>query len=210
MPGRRIAAFDFDGTLTHRDTVVPFLVAAFGRPAVARAAAEVAPTAADARFGRRRTGAHPRDVTKAALLRRLTAGRPADWFADRGRRFADTLDRRLRPEMMEQALWHRSEGHELVLVSASLATYLGPFAEAHGFDHVIAVELAHDAGGVLTGELDGPNVRGPEKATRFQSWLDGDEPDVLWAYGNSSGDAELLALADIPVWVGRQGRTARP
>lgn len=210
MPGRRIAAFDFDGTLTHRDTVVPFLVAAFGRPAVARAVAEVAPIAADARFGRGRAGAHPRDVTKAALLRRLAAGRPADWFAERGRRFADTLEQRLRPEMMEQALWHRTEGHELVLVSASLATYLVPFAEAHGFDHVIAVELARDAGGVLTGELDGPNVRGPEKATRFQSWLDGEEPDVLWAYGNSSGDAELLALADIAVWVGRRGRTARP
>ena len=70
------------------------------------------------------------------------------------------------------------------------------------------VELEVGADGALTGALVGPNVRGPEKEVRLRAWLDGDEPDLLWAYGNSSGDRELLAMADVPVWVDR--RSHRP
>ena len=81
--------------------------------------------------------------------------------------------------------------------------------EAFGFDHVIAVGLESDADGTLTGELAGPNVRGPEKAVRLRRWLGDDRPEMLWAYGNSSGDTELLAMADVPVWVaGRKRETA--
>lgn len=206
MPDRRIAAFDFDGTITRRDTVVPFLVRAFGLVPVVRAVVAVAPLAVRARLGRGPAGRHHRDVVKAAVLRRVAAGHPAEQVAEAGERFARSLDRRLRPEVIEQVRWHREQGHELVIVSASLLAYLVPFAAAHGFHHVIGVGLEAGPDGRLTGELDGPNVRGPEKAIRLRSWL-GDEPVSLWAYGNSSGDAELLALADVPVWVnGRRGR----
>ena len=41
MSGRRIAAFDFDGTLTRRDTLLPFLTRACGPRAVGRIASRV-------------------------------------------------------------------------------------------------------------------------------------------------------------------------
>jgi HAD superfamily hydrolase (TIGR01490 family) len=149
---------------------------------------------------------HHRDVTKAALLEELFTGRSAQWLQAEGRDYATTLGAKLRPEMVEQVRWHRDAGHELVIVSASLRTYLEPFARSFGFDHVIAVELDSDDD-VLTGAMVGPNVRGEEKAVRLRQWLGGDEPETMWAYGNSSGDTELLALADVPVWVaGRQNR----
>ncbi len=201
MSGRRIAAFDFDGTLTRRDTLLPFLVHACGARAVARAVSRVAPLAARARVGRLESELHHRDATKVALLRDLMAGREAAWLAERGAAFAPTLPRRLRPEMVEQVRWHRSAGHELVIVSAGLHAYLDRFAADQGFDHVIAVGFEVDADGLLTGELDGPNVRGPEKAVRLRTWLAGGAPELLWAYGNSGGDTELLAMADVPVWV---------
>lgn len=212
MSGRRIAAFDFDGTLTRRDTLVPFLTAACGHGAFGRALRRVGPLAVRARTGRLDGDLHHRDATKAALLHELLAGREAEWLERQGTAYADGLDARLRPEMVEQVAWHRDCGHELVLVSASLGTYLRPFAAAHGFDHVIAVELEVGEHGHLTGNLSGPNVRGPEKAVRLRRWLGGDEPDHLWAYGNSSGDRELLAMADSPVWVAgrRRAAAARP
>ena len=56
-----------------------------------------------------------------------------------------------------------------------------------------------------SGRLDGPNCRGPEKVRRLREWFDRqglDRADLtLWAYGDSSGDRELLAWADHPVWV---------
>ncbi|MFN8017684.1 MAG: HAD-IB family hydrolase [Acidimicrobiales bacterium] len=208
MPGRRIAAFDFDGTLTRRDTLVPFLARACGMAELTRAVRRVAPLAAKARTGRLDSELHHRDASKEALLQHLLAGREASWLEQEGRRFATTLGARLRPEMQEQLRWHREAGHELIIVSASLEAYLIPFAAAHGFDHVIAVRMESGGSGRLTGRLEGPNVRGPEKAVRLRSWLDGDRPEVLWAYGNSSGDRELLAMADVPVWVAGRRRAA--
>ncbi len=201
VPARRIAAFDFDGTLTRRDTLVPFLVRACGARPVARAVSRVAPKAARARLGRLEAEIHHRDTTKAALLGALLAGREGAWLAQAGRDYARTLPRRIRPEMAHQVAWHRSHGHELVIVSASLLAYLEPYARSEGFDHVIAVGMEVDRSGLLTGRMTGPNVRGPEKVARLQAWLGGDSPDLLWGYGNSAGDAELLALAHVPVWV---------
>jgi phosphatidylglycerophosphatase C len=71
------------------------------------------------------------------------------------------------------------------------------------------VELVADGGGMLTGEVvGGLNNRGPEKVARLKAWLDaryrpGSEVE-LWAYGDSPGDAELLAIADHSTWVGRR------
>jgi phosphatidylglycerophosphatase C len=123
------------------------------------------------------------------------------WRPWAGADFARTLPARLRPELVDQLTWHRQQGHEVVLVSASLLAYLQPFATDHGIDHVIAVGLEVGADGRLTGDLTGPNVRGPEKAVRLRAWLDDEPPAHLWAYGNSSGDTELLAMADVPVWI---------
>lgn len=207
--GRRIAAFDFDGTLTRRDTVLPFLVRVFGRAKVARAVSRVAPSAGRARLAPRPGDPHHRDLTKAALLRELFRGEDPARVAEQGMAYARTFSTVLRPSMVSQLEWHLDAGHEVVVVSASLAAYLEPFAAERGVDHVIGVELEVGPDGLLTGAQVGPNVRGAEKATRLRSWLDGEEPEHLWAYGNSSGDRELLAMATHPVWVSER-RPARP
>ena len=69
-----------------------------------------------------------------------------------------------------------------------------------GPDHVISCSLETDPAGLVTGRLLGGNVRGPEKANRLRAWLGGDSVE-LWAYGDSSGDDELLAMADHPTRV---------
>ena len=152
---------------------------------------------------------HHRDRTKDALLATLLADREASWFTAAGAAFATGLDRRLRPDVLPQVQWHRDHGHELVIVSASLRTYLVPFAQKLGFDHVIAIEMAVDSEDRLTGQMVGPNVRGPEKAIRLRAWLGDGAPPHLWAYGNSSGDRELLAMAQVPVWVNRRQERRR-
>ncbi len=88
-----------------------------------------------------------------------------------------------------------------MLVSASLSLYLEPFADAVGFDDVIATRLEEDSG-YLTGRLYGRNVRGPEKAARLRGLL-GPDLAELWAYGDSAGDRQLLEMADHPTWIRR-------
>ncbi len=206
MGQRVVAAFDFDGTITRRDTVVPFLVYACGRARVAAALAAVSPQLTLALTGR-----GSRDDPKEALLRRLLAGRDAAPIAEAGRAFAQRLandSTRLRPDTLEKVRWHRDQGHELVLVSASLSTYLEPLAPQLGFDAVLATTLQVGPDGRFTGRLVGRNCRGVEKVDRLRAWLGGHDPDecVIWAYGDSSGDTELLAMAHRPHRVRRAGR----
>ncbi len=113
----------------------------------------------------------------------------------------------LRGEVVESLRGHVDAGDTVVLVSASFEVYLRPLAELLGVHDVLAVRLEVDSNGVLTGRLDGPNCRGPEKVVRLHEWLDrnagGRRAVHLSAYGDSRGDRELLADADEAHWVGR-------
>jgi phosphatidylglycerophosphatase C len=200
--GDVVAAFDFDGTLSDRDNVLPFLRRVAGTAETAQAFAATA--AHLARAGRRHWS---RDDVKAEVVRRLLAGREADAVETSARGFAaDVVGRHLRASAVELADWHRTQGHRLVIVSASFAVYLRPIADRLRFDAVLATEFEVEDGR-LTGRLEGANVRGPEKARRLEAWLDATfdgRPAFLWAYGDSSGDRELWARADRAVRLGRR------
>ena len=199
---RIVAAFDFDKTISTRDNVVPFLRAVVGRPRLARALLEVSPRLVRAALDDER-----RDEAKVALVRRTLTGYDAARVSAVAAEFADdVLARYLRPDVVERVAWHRNQGHQLVIVSASFTSYLDPIAARLGFAAVLATELAVDDDGRLTGELVRPNVRGAEKVRRLDEWL-GAGPAFVWAYGDSSGDRDLLARADQGVMVG--GRAGR-
>jgi phosphatidylglycerophosphatase C len=195
-PERVVAAFDFDKTVSTRDNVMPFLRAAVGARRLLWAVLRTSPRLVAAALSDRR-----RDHAKAALVRRTLSGYDPEHLADVATHFADdVVARHLRADVVERIEWHRRQGHEVVLVSASLAPYLELIGTELGVDATLATELAVGDDGRLTGELAGPNVRGPEKVRRLDDWLGG-RPAFVWAYGDSSGDRELFARADQPVRV---------
>lgn len=198
-----VAAFDVDGTLTTRDCVTPFLwrVAGLRFPAV---------------FAR-----HPLDLVRALVRRDRNALKALAVRALRGvldaeaARQGDELARlvwsqRMRRDTVARLARHRDLGHRVVLVSASLEPYLLPLGAMLAADAVLCTRLELAPDGRLTGEIEGSNCRGPEKVRRLRQWLDenGLGDAELWAYGDSSGDDELLATADHPVRV--RGRTVVP
>jgi phosphatidylglycerophosphatase C len=197
---RVVAAFDFDGTLSRRDTLVPFLVGVAGVARVTRALASDA-----ARIAAMTIGRADRDAAKARLVGRVLAGFPHADVAARGHAYAQqVVARNLRPQTVARLRWHQSQGHDVVIVSASLDAYLHDIARHLGVGTVLCTTL-EVVDGVVTGALAGGNCRGPEKAARLRAWLDG-EPVTLWAYGDSSGDHDLLAMADHAVYVTKRGR----
>ena len=199
-PTRGVAAFDFDGTLSNRDNFAPFLRRVAGSAAVARAMA-----VNTARVARGNRTARSRDALKALVLHDLFAGHDAATLDEIARGYAfEIAERHLRSDMVQRADWHRTQGHDLVIVSASLGVYLRPIAEHLRFDAVLCTELEVAPDGLLTGRMAGPNVRGIEKARRLDRYLAG-EPAYVWAYGDSSGDRELWARADHAVRVSRRG-----
>jgi HAD superfamily hydrolase (TIGR01490 family) len=195
--GRGVAAFDFDGTLVAGDSLPRFLALLLGRTGFSRALSQAGPAML---AGYWRSG---RDGSKAALLQRSLAGLPLDRVVEVGEAFGATLVDRIRPLMAKRLAWHEEQGHRRVLVSASLAVYLEPFGRQAGFDDVIATRLETGAGGLLTGRMDGPNVRARQKALLLTGIL-GPGPVEIWAYGDSAGDREMLEMADYPTRVTRR------
>jgi phosphatidylglycerophosphatase C len=109
----------------------------------------------------------------------------------------------MRPEVLERLDAHQARGDRVVLVSASYEVYLLPLGRLLGVDGVLCTRLEVASDGRLSGRLDGPNCRGPEKVRRLEAWLaeHGLADAELWAYGDSAGDRELLARADHPALV---------
>lgn len=192
-----VAAFDVDGTLTVRDCVGPFLVRLAGRRGVAAAVARH-PLATLAGAARR-----DRDRLKAVLVGGVFAGRSVEAVASAGREFAATVAATmLRPDTLARLRWHQGEGHHTVLVSASLRPYLEPLGAELGVGAVLCTDVA-ERGGTYTDRLAGANCRAAEKAVRLRSWLAERRlvDAEIWAYGDSRGDAELLAMAHHAQWV---------
>jgi HAD superfamily hydrolase (TIGR01490 family) len=112
----------------------------------------------------------------------------------------------MREEMIERMQWHTAEGHEIAIVSASLDIYVERVAELIGVGTVLCSRLETDGSGRATGRLVGGNCRGPAKLARIREEF-GASGYEMWAYGDSAGDAEMLAAADHPVRINR--RTGR-
>lgn len=188
---KNVAAFDLDHTLTDRDCLIRFFwfIRSRGVPLNYVSALK-------------KLGFSRRSV-KVALCQLLegvsvsTLDEHAEIF------FRDFAIHWLRPDTVRALRNHQQSGDHVVIVSASLSFYVKKFAEFMDADY-LSTDLIQ-RGEVVTGVIDGRNVRGSEKVVRLQRWLSAqglsrNEIHVT-AYGDSSGDAEMLRWADNPVWV---------
>lgn len=187
-----VAFFDFDGTLTRRDSLLPFLRMVAGTPLFVLRMVLLTPVLAAyaANFLRN-------DVAKEIVIARFLQGMDMEELRQSGRRFAnDRLPLLLRPAGTERLRWHQQQGHACVLVSASVDIYLAPWAHAMGFDDWITSSLATDDVGRFNGRLRGSNCFGEEKVRRIKRWLSGKEVSRCYAYGDSPGDLPMLRMAN--------------
>lgn len=186
----RLALFDFDGTITDRDTLFDFLVFTYGVRACVRGAVLLLPFLALYVMG-----IMPNWRAKERIFRHFFRGRSVEDVEEEGERYsARRLPRIVRSQALEKIGWHRVRGHRIAVVTASAEVWLGPWCRQNGME-VIATRLESQEGR-YTGRMAGANCQGPEKVRRIRERLDLDEFDFIYAYGNSRGDAEMLALAD--------------
>jgi phosphatidylglycerophosphatase C len=195
-----IAAFDVDRTLTVRDCVVPFMSTVAGRGGLASAV--LSKPVSVGRWAVR----GGRDDLKAHMVERIFAGKVVDEVVETGVRFAHrVVSGWMRADTMGRLRWHQERGDVVLLVSASLDAYLDPLGDLLEVDAVLCTRLGV-RDGVHDGSLAGPNCRGPEKVARIRQWMNDaglSEASLTWAYGDSSGDRQMLAMARHPLMVGR-------
>jgi phosphatidylglycerophosphatase C len=200
-----LVAFDVDHTLTTRDCVLPFLVRVAGWRRMVGIGLRLAPLGFA--YAAKRKG---RDDLKAALAKAVFRGRSVDEIDRLADGFAQhAYDQWMRADMLARLRWHQGQGHQIVLVSASFGFYLRPLSRLLSVAEVLGTELEVGAHGQLTGALDGPNCRAAQKVVRLQARYP-QRPGVVWAYGDSAGDTEMLAWADHATLVTNQPLPATP
>lgn len=187
-----VVAFDFDGTLTTHDSYTAFLKWRAGPSRYNLGLTKLAPSAL-AYLAHRNRGR-----IKAAATREFLAGVSRERLEADARAFAEIMaPRMLRPDALRT--WRRwgQRRAKLVIVTASPEIIVAPFARGLGADLLIGTELMFDSRDRVTGAFDGPNCRGPEKVRRLQEAF-GPDVRLRAAYGDTSGDREMLAIADEP------------
>ena len=101
----------------------------------------------------------------------------------------------IRPKAMERIRWHQNRGDLTVVVSACPRLILEPWCKEKEIP-LIATEIEADEQSRITGKILGKNCRGREKVARIRDHYKIEEFDEVFAYGDSSGDFPMLALAD--------------
>ncbi|KIC61031.1 CicA [Brevundimonas nasdae] len=190
--GRVIVAFDFDGTLTIRDSFTEFLRWRAGPGAWALGLVKLAP--ALAAYAKDRD----RGRIKAASVKEFLLGVSRQTLEAEASAFAEEIwPRFMRPDALKVWNdWGRRGAHR-VIVTASPTTTVAPFARKLGAEGLLGTEFVFDADDRITGDFAGPNCRGQEKARRLKAAY-GEDMTLTAAYGDTSGDTEMLAMAQQP------------
>ena len=187
-----LALFDFDGTLTTRDSFVDFHIFSQGPTKFLSACAVAAIQGCRSLNG-------SRGFLKEALVRRLWGGTPLEDYEAAARRYAELrVEEILLPLALRVFLRHVELGHIVYIVTASMKEWIEPWASIHGVP-VIGTEL-ETLDGKLTGRLATPNCRGAEKVVRITGVTDLKRYEKIYAYGNSRGDREMLDIADEKIY----------
>ena len=127
--------------------------------------------------------------------------RPADEAAAAQARFMrEVIAPALRPAALDLVRSHRERGDRVALVTATNDFVTAPIARAFGIEHLIAVRLERDAGGTITGRIDGTPSYREGKVARVDEWLR--ESGTTWrdwarisVYSDSLNDLALLERA---------------
>ena len=189
QPGQPIVAFDFDGTLTIRDSFTTFLRWRAGSAGWVRGLAGMVPDMVTY------VGDRDRGRIKAASVRQFLAGIPRQTLEAEAERFAEQAwDRFMRPDAL--ACWQGwgDKGAHRVIVTASPETTVAPFARRLGAENLIGTRLEFDPQGRVTGRFLDENCRRAEKVRRLLA-VYGPDLALAAAYGDTSGDIEMIAMA---------------
>ena len=184
---KKIYAFDFDGTLTTRDSFLEFIRYACGNWALCKGILRYSPLLVLMKLG-----LYPNWKAKQKVFAYFFKGMPLKDFAQQGRLFALDRQHLLRPQGVDMVKQAQAEDAEVLIVSASIDHWVQPFfPEVKVVGTQVEVEE-----GCLTGRFLTKNCYGQEKVNRILALYPHRNEYELIAFGDSAGDKELLAFAD--------------
>jgi len=189
---RKIYAFDFDGTLTTKDTLLEFIRFAKGSGQMFCGFLLFSPLLILMKLH-----LFPNWKVKQKIFSYFFKGMKIDDFNALCTRFAERNKHLLRPAGIEKVRQAIDEEHNTVLIiSASIDNWIQPFFDEIDKKIQVLGTQIETKEGRLTGQFTSKNCYGEEKVNRLTAVYPHREAYYLIAFGDSRGDKELLTFAD--------------
>jgi len=185
-----IAAFDFDGTITKNDSMPAFIRFVSSMPDFLSGTLQMLPY-----FILFKLNFIGNDQAKEKLFKIFFSGMNYKVFDEIAEQFSRKIDQMVNPEAIEKIRWHQKMGHHVIIISASAENWIKPWAIENGIQQVFATRL-EVINEKMTGSFSNKNCHGQEKVNRLLEAYPERQNYTLYAYGDTHGDKELLALAD--------------
>ena len=186
----KIVFFDFDGTITYRDSLIDFIRFAVGNSQFILGICYLLPMLVLFKLK-----LIPNDKAKEKMLSYFFKDMEISQFKALAQQYSSTeIDKILRPKAIKKIKAYQDEGYEVVVVSASMECWLSSWCKKQNIT-LIATKL-EVKDNKLTGKFATKNCHGEEKVKRIKVLYELDTYSEIHAYGDSQGDKALLALAD--------------
>lgn len=186
----KIAFFDFDGTITTRDTLIKFIRFAIGDLKFIFGMIVLSPMLLLYKLK-----VIPNYKAKQMLISWFFKDMDEERFKDLANEYSlKHIDSILNLDAIDKLKWHKEQNHKIVIVSASMECWIQAWARKNNYE-LIATKLEMKDR-KLTGKFLTKNCFGQEKVNRIKEKFNLDEYEFIYAYGDSSGDKEMLSIAN--------------
>lgn len=185
----KIAFFDFDGTITTKDTFIQFLRFIAGPYRFYFGLFFKLPLILSYKLG-----LMPNWKAKESVFSFFVKGKSEKEMKEKGVAFSkNILPKIMRQEALETIEFHKNNGSEIVVVTASFSLWVSPWCKDHNLG-VLSTKY-EVKGDTLTGRIKGENCYGKEKVNRIKEDYNLEDYDEIYAYGDSQSDWDMLNLA---------------
>jgi phosphatidylglycerophosphatase C len=190
----RIAFFDFDGTITTKDTLLEIIKYQKGTTRFYLGFLLYSPYMVAYKLG-----IISNQLAKEKILAHFFGKMPEPVFQERCDAFAkETLPALMRPGAEDEINKLKSLNAEVVIVTASATNWIQHWCRENKLQ-LIGTQLETKENR-LTGKIIGKNCHGQEKVNRIKAAYDLSKYDEVYCYGDTNGDKPMLALANFPFY----------
>lgn len=186
---KKLYCFDFDGTLTYKDTM--FLYLKFYNPSKFRVQfVKHIPL-----FILLKLKLADAEKVKKSFIGSILKGQLQTKIEEKSKRFfEENYPKIIRKNALDFIQNMDRQNTESLMVTASLDIWTKPFAEKLKMN--LVATKAEFENGVFTGNFVGKNCNGKEKLERIKKEISGEKYDKTIAFGDTSGDQVMLKWAN--------------
>ncbi|MBS1737529.1 MAG: haloacid dehalogenase-like hydrolase [Bacteroidetes bacterium] len=186
---KAIAFFDFDGTITTKDTLLEIVKYCKGSTGLYAGLLKLSPWLAAMKLK-----LTSNQFVKEKFLTLFFKDTPVALFQQKCDVFAETIIPQLiRPAAIKKINEFKENNIPVVIVSASPENWIAPWCRKKNLQFIATLLEVKD--GHITGNIQGANCYGTEKVKRISASFDLSVYEEIFCFGDTKGDKPMLALA---------------